>query len=274
MSHEPEKRFNIGKKLTEVRGVYGGGRLPSLFEKSGGIGSSPGVGVTPASGTPAAPTPTPTPAPSVAGSSASSAFTLRSSNGSRVRYSYQDAGHGTTHSTKLRAAHRAELANERTKQQTAQKKEAAIRKRKMQNVQGNGVGIEYEEERAKGNHKARALLREIGKYTRKLHNCQAELKHRKLEYIHVLAGGELLDNSLEQDFDSDAEADYSIQQYFLSGQNGEGEEEEEGKGPAAERDEEEEEEDEEEDDMSADGFSSDEQRADFDVQPPQHPEVD
>eukprot|EP00659_Diplonema_papillatum_P010144 gene10144-15597_t len=52
---------------------------------------------------------------------------------------------------------------------------------------------------------AHALLAEIERYEKKLQNCHAELRHRQIEYLYVLNGGEPLDDTVYEDFDSDEE---------------------------------------------------------------------
>ena len=88
------------------------------------------------------------------------------------------------------------------------------RQQRLEGVQSQVMNIHKHD--FGGHPDAKLLLREIDRWTKKLSNCQAELTHRRLEYLHVLAGGELLDDSIADDFDSDKEHDYPTQKEFIS----------------------------------------------------------
>ena len=151
--------------------------------------------------------------------SGASAFSLRNANGVRVRYTYGVPYREETTAGRVRAAHRARVAAEKTAAAETLRRRESLRKAKLSSVAGGvdvaGEALDVERMRNSGNKAVKQLLREIDRWTRKLDNCHAELRHRRMEYWHVKAGGEPLDETLCEDFDSDEEPDYSAQQYLI-----------------------------------------------------------
>eukprot|EP01063_Lacrimia_lanifica_P033748 TRINITY_DN6102_c0_g2_i1.p1 TRINITY_DN6102_c0_g2~~TRINITY_DN6102_c0_g2_i1.p1 ORF type:complete len:277 (+),score=99.90 TRINITY_DN6102_c0_g2_i1:107-937(+) len=198
--------FNVAKKLSEVRGVYGA--LPSIEPRRGrGTDAGSSTARSMDDGTLSVLT---------TGTAASTVSTGRL-NGKNIRFRYGEEAHANTHSNKLRGAARERRQQEAAAKQARKQRSSLLRRKLMDKVEGKAMECHKTnlEETVATNKEAKQLMLEIKVWAKKLRNCQAELQHRKLEYRHVLQGGELLD-PMEDAFDSDEERDYPSQQLFLS----------------------------------------------------------
>eukprot|EP01059_Diplonema_ambulator_P005376 TRINITY_DN15114_c0_g1_i1.p2 TRINITY_DN15114_c0_g1~~TRINITY_DN15114_c0_g1_i1.p2 ORF type:complete len:205 (+),score=79.09 TRINITY_DN15114_c0_g1_i1:696-1310(+) len=130
---------------------------------------------------------------------AASAATGSSMSAMGKRWWYSDAPHLETASTTLRRSWLEQKGKAEKEAAFKETKRSLLHKHRLSTVPSkNPEGVSAED-----------LLVEIERYTRKLSNCKLELEHRRLEYYHVLCGGDPLDGSHEEEYDSDIEKDYA-----------------------------------------------------------------
>eukprot|EP00756_Hemistasia_phaeocysticola_P052696 Hpha_TRINITY_DN27970_c0_g1::TRINITY_DN27970_c0_g1_i1::g.45026::m.45026 len=184
----PQNSFSTVKKMTEVRGVYGGparpypARLPAL----------------------------PTASSSQIGDDGASSVAASVAGGSRIRYTYLEGEHPSTAASGGRAQALANAAAAERERREKDAKDAKMRNKKTAAVSSQYMAPHVHE--FGGNKEAKALMLEIERWSRKLRNCHLELDFRQREFLHVSAGGDPFDDEVESqaEFDSDTERDYTF----------------------------------------------------------------
>eukprot|EP01062_Namystynia_karyoxenos_P029758 TRINITY_DN22304_c0_g1_i1.p1 TRINITY_DN22304_c0_g1~~TRINITY_DN22304_c0_g1_i1.p1 ORF type:complete len:360 (+),score=110.21 TRINITY_DN22304_c0_g1_i1:83-1081(+) len=178
--------FSTGRKLCEVRGVYGAparpwpNRLPALPS------AGPSAGQTlPAQGAPSE----------------------TASDCSRMRYTYGPEVHPTTAASAGRKQVLEAAAAAEQEERLRQQRQLSLRRKRAAQVPSQFMAPHVHD--FNGNEDIKSLMREIERWTRKLRNCRVELDYRQREYLHVAAGGAPFDDAIESQtaFDSDEEPD-------------------------------------------------------------------
>ncbi|KAJ9447464.1 hypothetical protein DIPPA_12997 [Diplonema papillatum] len=173
--------FRSSKKLSEVKSIYGQ-RLPAIKGKD---------------------------------EMAETVSTLSGTSGrSKCRLSYGEEVHPETTSTQIRRQHMERKQQEELDAEARQRREALRRRKRLHDLPSRdfSAGTALMASPAAESPNAHALLAEIERYEKKLQNCHAELRHRQIEYLYVLNGGEPLDDTVYEDFDSDEEREYADEQ--------------------------------------------------------------